>query len=384
MYPSQLASNNLQSPQSPEELAEALSAASGAGRTITLNGNSSKLRMAAPPVPSDVTITTAGLRRVLSYEPKDLTISVEAGMPYADLSRTLAANRQMVPLDPPFAGSASVGGILGANSSGPRRRLYGSARDLVIGMKFATLEGKLVQSGGMVVKNVAGLDMGKLLIGSFGTLAAIATVNFKLQPMPEVERLFPLVFQTLDAAAAARRTILAGVLLPSMIDLLNPKAAALVGLSGYVLAVQAGGNSAAIARYQRELSAMGSLADADAGLFERIQELTAAHLAANPDGAVVRISCSLSEVPGVVASLDVPVVARAGNGVCYAYFDRSQDAAQAVRANRKAIMEFGPGQPTADQELWPTPGPDLELMKRIKQMFDPRHLLNRGRFFRHI
>ena len=120
--------------------------------------------------------------RVLQYEPHDLTISVEAGLPWCELTRVLAENRQMVPLDPPFADAATVGGVVAANSSGPRRRLYGTARDLVIGMKFATLEGKLVQSGGMVVKNVAGLDMAKLMIGSFGTLAAIAVVNFKLLP----------------------------------------------------------------------------------------------------------------------------------------------------------------------------------------------------------
>src|SRR5437764_13312898 len=96
----------------------------------------------------------------------------------------------MSTLDPPCGAEASVGGILAANSSGPRRRLYGTARDLVIGMQFATLEGKLVQSGGMVVKNVAGLDMAKLMIGSFGTLAAIAVANFKLLPMPEAESTF--------------------------------------------------------------------------------------------------------------------------------------------------------------------------------------------------
>src|SRR5207245_9644671 len=95
-----------------------------------------------------------------------------------------------VPLDPPLSGAATIVGILSANSSGPRRRLYGTARDLVIGMKFATLEGKLVQSGGMVVKNVAGLDMGKVMIGSFGTLAAIAVVNFKLLPMAAAEATF--------------------------------------------------------------------------------------------------------------------------------------------------------------------------------------------------
>ena len=104
----------------------------------------------------------------------------------------------------PSRDGATVGGVIAANSSGPRRRLYGTARDLVIGMKFATLEGKLVKSGGMVVKNVAGLDMAKLMIGSFGTLAAIAVVNFKLQPMPEVERSFLLPFDSAAAAIAAR------------------------------------------------------------------------------------------------------------------------------------------------------------------------------------
>ena len=88
--------------------------------------------------------------------------------------------------------------MIASNGSGPRRRLYGTARDLVIGMKFATLEGKLVQSGGMVVKNVAGLDMAKLMIGSFGTLAAIAVVNLKLAPAPEVERSFLLAFESLS------------------------------------------------------------------------------------------------------------------------------------------------------------------------------------------
>ena len=166
-------------PRDPRELAEALATAAAAKQTITLGGAFSKRLMAGPIEPAEVAIGTTALGRVLQYEPRDLTISVEAGMRYADLSNVLAQNRQMIPLDPPFANHATIGGILASNSSGPRRRLYGTARDLVIGMKFATLEGKLIQSGGMVVKNVAGLDMGKIMIGSFGTLAAIAVVNFK-------------------------------------------------------------------------------------------------------------------------------------------------------------------------------------------------------------
>src|SRR5690349_17734566 len=197
-------------PRSPQALAEALASAAASKQTITIAGASSKRLMAGPLIPADVTISTTAMCRVLQYEPRDLTISVEAGMRYAELRTLLAQNRQMVPLDPPFSDTATIGGILSANSSGPRRRLYGTARDLVIGMKFATLEGKLVQSGGMVVKNVAGLDMGKMMIGSFGTLAAIAVVNFKLQPRPAAEASLLLSFETLDDTIATRDRVLTG------------------------------------------------------------------------------------------------------------------------------------------------------------------------------
>ena len=105
---------------------------------------------------------------------------MEAGLPFAELNAQLAKNGQTIPLDGPWSETATVGGMVAANISGARRRRYGAARDLVIGMTFATLEGKLVETGGMVVKNVAGLDMGKLMIGSFGTLAAIVSVNFRV------------------------------------------------------------------------------------------------------------------------------------------------------------------------------------------------------------
>ncbi len=173
-------------PGSPEELAQCLADASSRGQRIALLGNSTKARMGGPIAPYDVAISTSGLNKILEYEPRDLTISVGAGITYSELSRVLAEHGQMIPLDPPFsdraAERATMGGVVAANTSGPRRRLYGSARDMVIGMRFATLEGKLVDSGGMVVKNVAGLDMGKLMIGSFGTLAAIATLNFRVYP----------------------------------------------------------------------------------------------------------------------------------------------------------------------------------------------------------
>ena len=362
------------------------------GRTITLSGNSTKRRMAGPVETADVSVSTAALNHVLEYEPRDLTISVEAGLPWRELTRLLASNRQMVPLDPPFAENATVGGVIASNSSGPRRRLFGTARDVVIGMKFATLEGKLAQSGGMVVKNVAGLDIAKLLIGSFGTLAALAVVNFKLSPAPEDERSFLLAFDELPSAIAARDRILQGALQPAAIDLLNPAAAAVVGSRAWTLAIRAGGNPAAMDRYERELAELSSGGALDEArqetLWRYIENLTPRHLEQHADGAVVRVSCTLTGLSEAIESFSGPALARAGSGVCYGYFERSDAAAawiaEAVTKRWKAVIEFAPEARKASLDLWPAPGRDLEIMKQIKHLFDPSNLLNRGRLYRLI
>jgi glycolate oxidase FAD binding subunit len=379
-------------PSNSAELADVLRAAASAGQTIELAGNSSKRRMAGPVEPADVTVSTLSLRGVVQYEPQDLTISVAAGLAWRELTRLLAEHRQMVPLDPPFSDDATVGGVIAANCSGPRRRLYGTARDLVIGMQFVTLEGKLVQSGGMVVKNVAGLDMAKLMIGSFGTLAAIAVVNFKLQPVPPVERSFLLPFASLTAAIAARNQILRGQLQPAAIDLLNPAAAGTLGNSAWLLAVRAAGNAAAVDRYEREFASLADgLAfeeDRQATLWEYIENFTPSFLAQHDDGAVVRASCTLKESEAVMESFPGPAIARAGNGVCYGYFEQSHAVAgwlagSAARSS-KAVVEFAPDHYRRRMELWPSVGADFEIMKRVKHLFDPRNLLNRGRLYRRI
>jgi len=379
-------------PATPEELAETLHRAASQGRAIVVQGNASRALMGGPIDDAGEIVSTTALRRVREYEPHDLTISVEAGLPWSDLTALLAENRQMIPLDPPGAVHATVGGVIASNSSGPRRRLYGTARDLVIGMTFATVEGKLVQSGGMVVKNVAGLDMAKLMIGSFGTLAAIATVNFKLQPMPESERSFLIAFRGPAEAAAARDRILASPLQPAAIDLLNPAAGHTVGNQAWLLAVRAGGNAAAVDRYERELAGLGDATAFEGALQQtlwgHIADFTPWFLGAHPDGAVVRVSCTLKELAAVVQSFPGPAVARAGSGVAYGYFPRAEDAASWLagpgRQAGAAVIEYSPDPWKRTAELWPSPGGDLELMRRVKSLFDPANLLNRGRLYRRI
>ncbi|MEQ1948803.1 MAG: FAD-binding protein [Bryobacteraceae bacterium] len=343
------------SPQTPQELADALRQLASAGRTIHLGGAFTKTRLGGPIAPADETVSTAGLRRLLQYEPKDLTISVEAGMPWSELEAAVAANGQMIPLDPltgPGWEAATVGGVIGANLSGPRRRLYGTARDMVIGMTFATLEGKLVQSGGMVVKNVAGLDMAKLMIGSYGTLAAVAIVNFKLFPIPPASRTFVLEFATVAEAFARRDEILTTILPPAAIDIVNWP-------SSVRLLIRATGDSGILGRFTQEFKGARWVEGADEeALWREVREFTPRFLAANPKGGVEAIRSAFSDMPSIAGRLQVPFIARAGSGVIYAHH---------------------PSNASAEQIHDPT-----GIMKKIKHMFDPDELLNKGRLHGYV
>ena len=363
-------------PGSAEELAESLADARLRNRRVTVLGNATKDRMGGPIALSDETISTHALNKVLEYNPRDLTVSVGAGISYCELAGILAEHRQMIPLDPPFSERATVGGIVAANTSGPRRRLYGSARDMVIGMTFATLEGKLIRTGGMVVKNVAGLDMGKLLIGSFGTLAVIASLNFRLHPMPAGTRTFVQDFEQIAEAMAMRDEVLKSQLQPSAIDLLKSR-------GGYRLAIQAGGSPAVLDRYTRELFRARVVEGAEEeALWRGIRETTPQFLREHENGAVVRVSCGLADVGRVLDALPDRAVARAGSGVCYGYFE---EAAQ-VRfpALGTSVVESAPQSYRESNELWPRPGNDFAMMKKIKEMFDPQGLLNCGRLYGRI
>lgn len=368
--------------------------AAAPGRSVEIFGTGSKRLMGGPVASADVRISTSEMKYIRQYEPRDLTISVEAGIRYAELSRELARNGQMIPLAGPYSGEATIGGIVAANIHESRRRGYGTARDLVIGMEFATLQGKLVRSGGMVVKNVAGLDMAKLMIGSFGTLAAIATVNFKLLPVPTVSRTLILEFEALKPALELLQAATKAGLNPVAADILNPILAARFGAKGYVLALQFGGNDAVIERSTREISALpgerGQAAaltpEEEARFWTDIAAVTPAHLEKYARGVVVRLSTPISETGAALESIEQAGHAMAASGVVRAWFTRP-DAAQAwleasVKRGWKGAVEFAAeGVNRSEMELWPGAGGDFEIMKKIKSLFDPEGQLNRGRLY---
>ncbi|MSU58284.1 MAG: FAD-binding oxidoreductase [Pedosphaera sp.] len=152
------------------------------------------------------------------HVPEDMTVTVAADVRLADVQTGLAQARQWLPIDPPDA-SATMAEILNVNASGPHRFGYGTVRDYVIGLKVRLADGRIVKSGGQVVKNVAGYDLQKLFIGSGGTLAVPVEVTFKLRPLPERESFVQQRFDTLDAAGAAIETVIESELTPVVFDL---------------------------------------------------------------------------------------------------------------------------------------------------------------------
>jgi glycolate oxidase FAD binding subunit len=375
-----MSAQGIERPTTKEELAGCLRSASGKNRRIQLGGAFSKDAYGGP-LPGDAqTVSASGLRRVLQYEPRDLTISVEAGLPWRELDALLGQNGQMIPLDPPGAATGTVGGVVASNLAGPRRKLYGTARDTIIGMSFALMDGRVVDAGGMVVKNVAGLDFQKLLIGSYGTLAAMTSVNFRVHPRPAGTRTFVFSRAEAEPALAERDRLLKSPLQPAALDLLNPAAAARCGLEDYSLLVRAQGSAAVLERYARDLAGYESWnGERETALWRAVEDFSPAFVAASPRGAVVRVSTTLTRV-GQYAAAPAALVARAGTGVVYLHFVEAAEAARwAAETDPRlcgCVIEAAAPQAKAGLEMWPSPGDDFPVMERIKALFDPQNLLN--------
>ena len=384
----------LLTPSTVEELRDALARCGNEQASIETGGAFSKRSFGGPVPQAKYRLQTSRLNRLLAYEPADLTVSVEAGMRYADLKRTLAENNQFLPLDPPFAEDATIGGILAANSNGSRRRRFGTARDMTIGMRFATLDGKLVSSGGMVVKNVSGLDMAKLMIGSYGTLAVIASANFKVFPIPESSASFMFRSASTESLLEVRKEILGGMLQPIAIDWLDGGTAQALGLgSSPALLVEAAGSPAVTRRFKGAFDdlarARGVHVDgAPEELWERVHECGPNWLATHPDGALVRCSTvqtRLGELLNLAARTGCSVALRAGNASGLVLAPDAETARRTVEELRaggiSATLEGGPETVKASIEQWNASGNELLLMQRIKADFDPLLLLNRSRLY---
>ena len=217
-------------PDTQDELAKFVADnASNARRPLRPIGGGTALNDRRPANVEAIDVRLEKLNRVIDYPARDMTITVEAGMRMSDLASILKAENQRLPIDVPQAEHATLGGVIATNWSGPRRFGCGTMRDYVIGISAIDASGRLFKAGGRVVKNVAGYDLCKLLVGSHGTLAIISQVTLKLRPCPETSALVWMTFDSLQQINAVLDRLLVSATRPVAIEVLNPAAAKSLG-----------------------------------------------------------------------------------------------------------------------------------------------------------
>ena len=239
----QLLGNNgvvLVYPQTEEEISAILKYANENGKKVFVEGNGTKRGFGGLSESADILLSLADYKGIVEHVVGDMTLTVKAGTNFKELQDYLAEHKQKISLDPFHPEEATIGGIVSANDSGPKRLGYGSSRDVVIGLRIVYPDGKVVRSGGRVVKNVAGYDMNKLFIGSMGTLGVFSEVTVKLRPLPKSESLILLFFPqgNMEEIKAFSQKLLDSTMEPVTLELLSPALSErLTGQSCYALAI---------------------------------------------------------------------------------------------------------------------------------------------------
>lgn len=387
----------LHSPSTPGELAAIIAEARGAGTPLAVTGGGTRAGLGRP-VQAATTVSTARLSGITLYEPAELVIAAKAGTPLAEVMATLAARGQRLPFEPMdhrrlygTTGEPTVGGVAGANVSGPARINLGAARDSMIGLKFVNGLGEDVTSGGRVMKNVTGLDLVKALAGSHGTLAVFHEVCFKVLPVAEDERTLVLTGLSIPRAVEALALALGSPFEPT-------GAAHHPGKDA--------GNARTLIRIEGFAASLAYRTDRLAGLLKGFgavevvegeasrtlwADIRDAALFAGTDEAVWRISVPPSAAPALadkLAPLAPRLLADWGGGLVWAGVAASGDAgaslvhAAAKAAGGHATLVRAPDQVRLAVDVFaPLPAPVMAIQKKLKGAFDPSGLLNPGRMY---
>ncbi|HEY3283369.1 MAG TPA: FAD-binding oxidoreductase [Armatimonadota bacterium] len=396
-------------PRNPEEVVRALQVASSQGLAVTPWGGGTAAADGPPPNRLDLALSLERMSRVVDHQPGDMTVTVQAGVTLGHLQAALAAAGQRLPLDPPFAGSATLGGIAAANAWGPLRHAFGRPRDLVLGMTVVTAEGEVVRAGGRVVKNVAGYDLNKLFIGSLGTLGVITEVTLKVWPLAECRRDLVAKLGPASQAEELLAAVLGSQLLPARLDMADAVPAKGPGALPLVLIAGFEGTSEIVEWQVERLQALGRELGAE---WHALSELESARLSAwestalPPDPPEFRLVVRVSGLSGdlrrhwealrsAASDLNLACAAYsfAGCGVTLACCGEPEPGAAPERLCRLPVLlrehlsrlrarvtvEQARGCEAEALQWWEPDGPPgKDLALRIKSSLDPKDTLNPG------
>ncbi|WP_143528156.1 FAD-binding oxidoreductase [Rubrobacter xylanophilus] len=377
-------------PGSVEEVGAVMRVAHREGLAVIVRGSGTKLGWGNPPAAADLILGTTRLDKVLEHAAGDLVLRVQAGVRLEELQKRLAGAGQMLAIDPPHPG-ATVGGIVAANASGPRRYKYGTIRDLIIGIKVVLADGTVARAGGKVVKNVAGYDLSKLFTGSLGTLGVIVEANFRLHPIPKAARTVAVELESPRAAREAAQAIMHSQVEATAVELHWSEEERLLSVLVESIPEGVEAKREAAAFLLRPFGEVRELSDEEAGALEPVLQGDGGEVPVKISAPPAELEDVLEELFGAAGRRGVGVRVRghAATGVTYAGLRGGEEEIAAlveelreIRVRRGGSVVLLGGSPELKRRVdaWGPGGDYLGLARRVKEKFDPRGILGPGRF----
>jgi glycolate oxidase FAD binding subunit len=380
------------SPGSVEEVSAILAYANEHDLVVSPAGGFVHQEIGRTPQQIDILLRMDRFSAIEHYDPGDLTIGIGAGTTLGEIQAMLRDQGQLLPIDIAHADRVTIGGAMAVAAHGPLKHFYGGVREFCLGVRFVTGDGKAAKAGARVVKNVAGFDVMKLLIGSYGTLAVITSASFKLFPMPAVTRTFLAQFVTLEEAIAFRDFVVSSPLSPMCVEMLSPSA---FDKNAWTVAVRAGGSERVLARYAAEL---GSGASKSPEGFEEQKFWGEMQKLGDQSPVLLNVAAAPSEAGRIIAmaerlagehQLEFTAWGRVaigslsfafGGGMAESYVAVVESLRRALPRDGSLVVARCPAALKSTINIWGTSPTDMNSMAAIKRALDPKDILNRGRF----
>lgn len=388
-------------PSSADEIARTLASASNHRASVVIRGGGTKMGWGRTPASVDIVLSTRRLDAVVAHEYADLTATLQAGARLNEVNRVLARHGQWIPIESAFDDS-TIGGAIATNDSGPLRHRYGTPRDLLIGIRLALADGRLIKAGGNVVKNVAGYDIGRLMTGSHGSLAAVVSATFKLMPLPAASSTLVSTFQRADALVGAVTAITSSQLEAAAIEVRasGPRRGPADGpakAGPYVLILKFESTPGALNAHVQKARGLIDQATTDVVTAESEASLWHEHVRApwTASGMVVRFAWLPASLGAVLAFIDdvrdsveeIELIGRAalGSGLLRVAADAGvqRNIVERLRSRtdvfRHVVVLRADAAVKQQIDVWGVLGDAGALGASVKHALDPTGILNAGR-----